>query len=159
MEGYSTSLYRYAAWLCGDRALAKDLVQETFVRAGCSLSSLQCDDAVKPWLFNILKCEYQRQSTRPSVETGQFAPDDIADAVGYDTRAGLFVLRRAVAALAPEYSEALVLQVVGGFSCEDIAAFLGISPGMAATRVFRARRQLRDILSDDRRDGSSKVMA
>ena len=32
-EAYSTDLYRYAMWICGNDALAKDLVQETFLRA------------------------------------------------------------------------------------------------------------------------------
>ena len=30
---YSTDLYRYAMWICGNDALSKDLVQETFLRA------------------------------------------------------------------------------------------------------------------------------
>ena len=30
-EAYSTDLYRYGMWICGNDALAKDLVQETFL--------------------------------------------------------------------------------------------------------------------------------
>ena len=32
-EAYGTDLYRYAMWICGNDALAKDLVQETYLRA------------------------------------------------------------------------------------------------------------------------------
>ena len=40
-EAYSTDLYRYAMWICGNDALAKDLVQETFLRAWRALDSLK----------------------------------------------------------------------------------------------------------------------
>jgi RNA polymerase sigma-70 factor (ECF subfamily) len=159
VEGYSTDLYRYAAWLCGDRALAEELVQETFIHAARLLQDSKHDGAVKHWLFALLRDEYHRQYERPRAETGQFGAEDVADSGRYDNSTYTFALRRALAALAPDYSEALILQVIGGFSCNDIAAFLGISPAAAMTRIFWARKRLRDILSEGRRDGSNKVMA
>ena len=41
VRGLSGDLYRYAYWLCGEDALAHDLVQEAFLRAWRSLDSLR----------------------------------------------------------------------------------------------------------------------
>lgn len=57
-------LYRYAWWLCRDRALADDLVQETLLRAWRSLDSLREEDAARQWLITILRREYLRELSR-----------------------------------------------------------------------------------------------
>ncbi len=59
-----TDLYRYAMWICGNDALAKDLVQETFLRAWRALDSLKDVDAAKSWLITILRREYARTFER-----------------------------------------------------------------------------------------------
>ncbi len=63
-EAYSTDLYRYALWICGNDALAKDLVQETFLRAWRALDSLNDVAAAKSWLITILRREYARTFER-----------------------------------------------------------------------------------------------
>jgi RNA polymerase sigma-70 factor (ECF subfamily) len=62
-----------------------------------------------------------------------------------------FVLRRALAGLSEDYREPLLLQVLGGFSCDEIADTLGISASAVMTRLFRARKQMRDLIGDDAR--------
>ena len=63
-EAYSTDLYRYAMWICGNDALAKDLVQETFLRAWRALDNLKDVAAAKSWLITILRREYARTFER-----------------------------------------------------------------------------------------------
>ncbi len=64
----STALYRYAFWLCRDQSGAEELVQETFLRAWCSLDSLRDDKAAKGWLITILRREHARGYERPGLE-------------------------------------------------------------------------------------------
>ncbi len=52
-------------------------------------------------------------------------------------------VRAAIMALDEEYREPLVLQVLLGYSTEEIAAHLGINPGAVLTRLYRARQKLR----------------
>ncbi len=66
----------------------------------------------------------------------------------YDTRTEAFVLRRALEQLPEEYREPLVLQVIGGYSTEEIAGQLGIKAGAVMTRLFRARKKLREMLGE-----------
>jgi RNA polymerase sigma-70 factor (ECF subfamily) len=55
-------------------------------------------------------------------------------------------LREKIAQLPSEYSEPLVLQILGGFSGEDIAAMLDLNKNTVMTRLFRARNQLKEAL-------------
>ncbi len=144
-------LYRFAYWKCRDRLQAEELVQETYLRAWKSIDSLRDANAAKSWLFTIFHREYARQFERKRFEMQDVEelgnlPDRRAT---HDTSTEAFVLRRALATLADEYREPLVLQVLGGFSCDEIAEMLEISGSAVMTRLFRARKQLRELLADD----------
>ena len=65
---------------------------------------------------------------------------------GYDTSPEAFSLRRALAALPREYAEPLLLQVIGGYTAEEVAALLELTPSAVNTRLFRARSKLRKAL-------------
>ena len=41
------------------------------------------------------------------------------------------------------------MQVLGGFSCDEIATILDISSSAVMTRLFRARKKMRELLDDD----------
>ena len=147
---YSKDVFRYAYWLCHDKTMAEELSQETFLRAWKSIDSLQDDKAAKSWLFTIVRRENARQYERKRLDM----LDDVDfDRVGatrdeYDTSTEAFVLRRALAELPEEYREPLVLQVIGGYSTEEIANQLGIKAGAVMTRLFRARKKLREMLGE-----------
>lgn len=140
----SGDLYRYGYWLCRDDALAQDLVQETYLRAWRSLDDLRDTGAAKSWLITILRREHARlyERRRPETETiDEQHVDERAtapDAGGEDS-----VVRAAIAALPPKYREPLVLQVLGGLSCEEIAAELSLTAAAVMTQLFRARQKLK----------------
>lgn len=155
VDGYSKDLYRYAYWLCKEHAQAEDLVQETYTRVWKSLESLRDPKAVKGWLFTILRREHARQFERIRPDIAEVEPESIGGKAGYDTSTEAFVLRRAMDALSEAYREPLVMQVIGGFSCDEIADSLGLSRGAVMTRLFRARRQLRAMLEADTEDAQT----
>ena len=147
VNALSADLYRYAYWLCRDQDMAEDLVQETFARAWRSLDSLRDDKAAKSWLLTTLRREHARQYERTQPE---FTDTDIGELVDprpdYDTSTEAHVLRRALKRLPAEYREPLVLQVLGGYSCAEIAGMLDLTNGAVMTRLFRARQKLRRAL-------------
>lgn len=142
---YFNDLYRFAYWLARDRWRAEDLVQETLMRAWRNWSNLREPGALKAWLFTILRREFARGMTRPEVtgpldEEGQLEPGYDADpAPGLD-------LRDAMRALPDASREALLLQVLGGFSCTEIATMLETTEGAVMTRLTRTRQTLRRAL-------------
>ena len=150
-ENYGTDLYRYAMWICGNDALAKDLVQETYLRAWKALDKLNDIAAAKSWLITILRREYARTFERKvpkftDVET-VVIPD--ASELEPDDRTEIKLLRQSISELAPKYREPLLLQVVLGHSCQEISEQLGISKSAVMTQLFRAREQLKLKLRKD----------
>ncbi len=147
---YAKDAFRYAFWLCKDRDTAEDIVQESFTRAWKSLDQLTDDEAAKSWLFTILRRENARRFERYKPQMEALEPNEITSKGNYDTSIEAFVLRQALAQLNKEYREPLVLQVIGGYSMEEIAQQLGLSKGAVMTRVHRARQKLRDALGEEK---------
>jgi RNA polymerase sigma-70 factor (ECF subfamily) len=145
---YENDLRRYAYWLTGDKPSADDLVQETLLRAWRSLHKLNDIKAAKSWLLTIVRRENARRFERQR-PTELDVPLERLQARdrGFDTSTEAFVLRLALNELADEYREPLLRQVIEGYSQKEIAAQLGISPAGVGTRLFRARRKLRDTLA------------
>ena len=151
IEAHSQDLYRYALWLCKDKNMAEDVMQEAFLRAWKSLDSLREAKAAKGWLFTIFRREHARQFERKQFQYSDVeSMDTIADNdMGYDNRPEAFALRIALRKLPNDYREPLEMQVIGGFSCAEIAEVLNVSPSAVMTRLFRARKKMRELLDDE----------
>lgn len=151
-DAYGTDLYRYAMWICGNDALAKDLVQETYLRAWKALDTLQDAGAAKSWLITILRREYARTFERKVPKFTDVDEVEVPEDTELepDDRVEVEILRRNILRLAPKYREPLLLQVVMGYSCQEIADELGITRSAVMTQLFRAREQL---LARMQRDG------
>ena len=141
-------LYRYAYWLCHEKQVAEDLVQETFLRAWRALDSLKDEKAAKSWLITILRRENARRFERKRFDMSEYEEASITDTQSVTTEQQLenHWLREKISQLPPEYSEPLVLQVLGGFSGEDIATMLDLNKNTVMTRLFRARNKLKEAL-------------
>jgi RNA polymerase sigma-70 factor (ECF subfamily) len=101
--------------------------------------------AARQWLLAIARREHARLYERK-----RFNIVDIDELVVKDDPAlashpdeDHSDVRSAILALAPDYREPLVLQVLMGYSTDEIATHLGINPGAVLSRLFRARQKLR----------------
>jgi RNA polymerase sigma-70 factor (ECF subfamily) len=139
---HAADLFRYAYWLTRDRAQAEDVVQEALLRGWRAFPRLRERAAAKAWLFSIVRNEYLRAAGAPALESldGVDIADDRADASSLE-------MREALLALPPSYAEPLALQVLGGFSCAEIARMIGASEGATMTRLTRARQALKRLLA------------
>jgi RNA polymerase sigma-70 factor (ECF subfamily) len=141
-------VFRFALWLCRSQPVAEEVVQETFLRAWRSLDTLKDDGTVKAWLLTIARREHARLYERkrhPTLNVDELAaaeasclaattdrdPDEVQD------------VRKAIFELDEEHREPLILQVLMGFSTQEIAEQLQLSEGAVSTRLFRARNRLR----------------
>lgn len=155
MRAYSADLYRFAYWLCRDRHAAEDLVQEACLRGWKSWGDLRELAQAKAWLMTTVRNEYTRSLSR---KRGETSLDDVDEGElpsmpsfeeGVETA-------QVVAMLPLTYREPLLLQVVGGFSCAEIAGMLGTSEGAVMTRLTRARQALRQQYTESMKRGSAK---
>lgn len=144
---FSADLYRYAYWICHDPDIAQDLVQETCLRAWRSLDSLQDDKSAKGWLFTILRRENARRFERKQHPLVDIEDHEVADSADLTQEMDSELLLRKIAALADEYKEPLLLQLVAGFSAEEIAEQLTLNKNTVLTRLFRAKNLLKTSLT------------
>jgi RNA polymerase sigma-70 factor, ECF subfamily len=146
-ESLRPDLLRFAHWLARDRAIAEDIVQEALLRAWRSREALKEPAAARAWLLTIVRREHARLYERkrlelvPLEELAELA----ASAKSAEPEGELYALRQAIMRLPIEYREPLLLQVLGGFSTEEIARELSLSVTAVLTRLFRARNKLRVI--------------
>ncbi|BBS17152.1 sigma-70 family RNA polymerase sigma factor [Aeromonas caviae] len=141
-------IYRYAYWLCRDPQIAEDLVQETFLRAWKAIDTLLDDKAAKAWLITILRRENARRFERKQFDLVDLDEPPLRDqgVLPSEQEMEHEWLRRHIARLPAEYQEPLLLQVLGGFSGEEIAEQLGLNKNTVMTRLFRARNQIKEAM-------------
>ncbi len=147
---FHQDMYRYAAWLSRDRNVAEDVVQESLLRAWKSLDALRDDAAAKHWLLTIVRRENARYFERRRLETvdvDDLTPSQealLADQPDHE----LDDVRDAIYRLDDDYREPLVLQVLMGYSTNEIGELMGLRQGAVLTRLHRARHKLRDALNN-----------
>ena len=143
---FSDELYRFGYGLCHNSAQAEDLVQETFLRAWKSFDNLREANSARAWLYTILRRENARlyERRRPEARPPENLPEVAVR--GGDTSLEAFILRNQLQDMKAEYREPLMLQVIAGFSAEEIGAIMDISANAVMTRLSRARRMLRETL-------------
>jgi len=143
------NLRAFAVSLCGQPALADDLVQETLVKAWTNLDSFSVGTNLRAWLFTILRNVYfsELRKRRREVEDvdGVFASrlsvrGEQAGHMDFED------FRTALGELPADQREALILVGASGFSYEEAAAIAGCAVGTVKSRVNRGRRRLSEIL-------------
>jgi RNA polymerase sigma-70 factor (ECF subfamily) len=147
VRAYGADLYRYAYWMCRSRHVAEDLVQDAFARAWKSWDGLRDLGQAKAWLMTILRNENARRFARRRIETDDELDEAELPAVP-SFEAGIETAQ-IVAQLPQTYREPLLLQVLGGFSCAEIAVILETTEGAVMTRLTRARTALRKSFTAD----------
>lgn len=146
----AAAVRRHESWLVGrlavvvgDREEARDLVQQTFLRAA-EHWPIGSDESVARWLFVVglrLALNERRRRRRWG-----FLPIEETDATwALDRDPDLW---RALSALDPRTRAALVLTVVEGYSQDEAAEALGVPRGTLASWLSRARTGLRAALEE-----------
>lgn len=144
---FSNDLFRYAYWLCQQRVVAEDLVQETMLRAWKNLDSLQDFSAARSWLLTILRHENARRFERKQFDYADQDPDEgVAIQPSLEDQLHQQQLQQLLFQLPIDYREPLVLQLLFGMSGDEISTTLNLNLNTVNTRLFRARAQLKQLL-------------
>ncbi|MFN2397341.1 MAG: RNA polymerase sigma factor [Gemmatimonadaceae bacterium] len=162
VSAHLDALYRTALRLCAGRTPdAEDLLQDAMLRAFEGFGELRDPDAGRSWLFTILvRANLNRvRLVKRRAEDLTADLDDTAfeaalaawtPAVATDERMDHKYLQEAVGealnALEPDLRVVVCLTDLEELSQRETAAILGVPEGTVASRLFRARRALRDAL-------------
>jgi RNA polymerase sigma factor (sigma-70 family) len=145
---FSQPLFAYLVRLIGDPAVAEELLQETMLLAWQKADTFRGDSRPSTWLFGIarnLARNAQRRSQPPILsledETSLVGSEGVASPAGRRLD-----LAQALARLSPEHREVVQLVLMHGFTYDEAARIVGCPPGTIKSRLFHARRQLREWL-------------
>lgn len=141
---------------------ARDLTQETFLRAFQSIGQFRGDSDLRTWIYRIAinqarnRWRWWRRRHRDSTVSidASESPGNAAvvaqltdrnrdpehDALAHERER---VLRKALSGLKRVYREAVVMRDIEGFAYEEIAVALDISVGTVKSRLARGRQELR----------------
>lgn len=136
---------------CRDRAVADDLVQDTYERAWRGFDSLQDESRAMPWLVRILRncwIDICRKNVRSRVQIQDQLPDlpSTIDEPSPWEQITVDDYRRAIEQLPEPFRSVAILHDVDRLSNSDIAHRLAVPYGTVATRLHRARKLLSQLL-------------
>jgi len=153
-EAHAQALYGFLAYRTGDRALAEDLLADTFEKALRGRRGFdRRKSSEKTWLYaialNVLRDHLRRaqaegRAYEKAQDPGEGRPDPFADLEHRDE------LARAMGVLSFEEREAVALRFGADLSVPELAKVLGIELTTAEGRVYRALRKLRSALAQQR---------
>lgn len=151
--GHIQALYRAACAMSGSRALAEDLVQETYVNVLSKPRLIRRDDdlgylikALKNTWYSHLRRERTR---RAATDEGVSDPDSLSGAPGGSDPQQAAETQEVLDALGelPEpYREAVAAVDVAGLSYAEAAKALGVKQGTVMSRLYRGREQVAQAL-------------
>ena len=163
---YSDS-YTLALRLTGDEDDARDVVQESYLRAYRGLKRFRGDAQFTTWLYRItancasnqLRRRTRHRHEELDEDSGPVMDADHDPAVLADAADLRARVEGALALLPPRLRAVVVLRDVYDLPHEAIAAELGISVSAAKVRLHRARRKLRSEVFPGREDEQDEEQA
>lgn len=159
---YIDSMYNFAYRLTLDEDDAKDLVQDTYLKAFRFIESFQQGTNAKAWLFRILKNsfinDFRKKSKEPSKVDYQeveayYNSDDVDKSITTDLRVDALQdmigdeISNALNSLDIDFRTVIILCDLEGFKYDEMAKILDIPIGTVRSRLHRARNLLKEKLS------------
>jgi len=160
---HADALNTFAFHLTYDDEFAKDLVQETYLKAYRFIDKYEKGTNAKAWLFKILKNayinHYRKKSKRPSKvdfeDIVNYQDSDEASSSKYfDLREEIFEsmmgdeVTGAINSLPVDFRTVILLCDIEGFTYDEISKIIDIPTGTVRSRLFRARNMLKEKLKE-----------
>ena len=141
LSQYGDLINRTCCLILGDRALAEDATQETFIRAWKSMAQYKGDASPKTWLTKIAinVCRNMRRTAWFRRHDRSVTPEDLPLSVPAEDRTLLLTVQQ----MPEKFRQVVILRYYQGMSLDECARVLGISRSTAHHRLQKALTQLR----------------
>jgi RNA polymerase sigma-70 factor (ECF subfamily) len=143
---------------------ARDLVQDTYLKAFNSFHQFEEGTNLRAWLYRVLTTtfinSYRKNQRRPQLAAGELEDWQIAAAQTHTSDLGKSAetealenlpdsdIKRALHEIPEEFRMAVYLADVEGFSYKEIAEIVNVPAGTVMSRLHRGRKLLREKLTD-----------
>jgi RNA polymerase sigma-70 factor (ECF subfamily) len=153
VEAYKQPIFNLAYRMLGNASEAEDVTQEVFLRAYLKLASYDRTRKFSTWLLAIasnycIDLLRRRRGAQVNLDDIEFvveSPDAGPEEIAVDNERAA-ALARAIAALPPAYRLVTVLRYYQDLPYEEIERVTDLPETTVKTRLFRARKMLKDIL-------------
>lgn len=157
------AMYNFAYRLTFDEDDAKDLVQDTYLKAYRFINSFQKGTNAKAWLYRILKNsfinDYRKKSKQPAKVDYQdvenfYNSENVDENKTVDLRVEMVKdmigdeVSIALNSLPVDFRTVIILCDLDGFTYEEMAKILDIPIGTVRSRLHRARNLLKEKLAE-----------
>lgn len=148
-------LFNFACWLARDTTVAEDLVQETYMKALRGFSSFQQGTNFRAWIYRILRNTFLTSQTGLKAAAAialedETAPEPATEATPESILLARFeieAIQRALESLPVHSREVILLCDLEEMSYQEIGLTLSIPIGTVMSRLSRARKAMRALLS------------
>lgn len=151
-DAHVERIYRLTYRLTGLEHLARELTQDTFVRAFASIDGFRGESAFGTWLHTIAVSVSLNELKRRKRESAREAPLEDALMMSQSAPYSDPILRERLMTAVNELPEGcrtvFMMHDAEGFTHEEIAAALGVTPGTSKAQLSRGRAKLRIALAD-----------
>ncbi|MDB4291897.1 sigma-70 family RNA polymerase sigma factor [Maribacter sp.] len=149
---YADELNSYMAVICGNRTMAQDIVQETFVKFWDKRKKIAVKDNIKRYLFRMafnLYKDYQKQNAKKLAlirELQNSAVHQVIENDHDDTEKRLALLNREIDLLPKKCKMVFILRKKSGLSYNEIASKMNISVKTVEGHISKAMSHLKSVL-------------
>jgi RNA polymerase sigma-70 factor (ECF subfamily) len=143
---------------------ARDLVQDTYLKAFASFHQFEPGTNLRAWLYRVLTTTfintYRKDQRRPQIANNELEDWQLAEAQSHTSDQGKSAetvaleslpdsdIKRALQEIPEEFRLVVYYADVEGFAYKEIAEILGVPSGTVMSRLHRGRKQLREKLAD-----------
>ncbi len=146
-DRYSQAMYTIAYRITNDYDLASDVLQEGFVKVFKALAKFRKESTLGAWIKTIMiRTAISRMKREPVFEELPANPSE--DWVDWGDFMTAEYLEKAIQSLPEGYRAVFLLIEVEGYSHQETAEILGISPGTSKSQLFHAKKRLRRTLGE-----------
>jgi RNA polymerase sigma-70 factor (ECF subfamily) len=153
-EKYSSDLYTFILRMCGNEQLAKDILQDTMLKAMTSAESFKGNCSVRTWLCTIAKNLYYDYLKKH--ETKNSSLEDLVEPSADSNIEESFVnketslrIHHLLHKLDEPYREVFTLRVFAELKFSDIGNVFGKSENWAGVTFYRAKQKLIQLLKEE----------
>ena len=150
---YAEDIYRYVYSLCGNRAVAEDILQETFLRAVKGFGDFRGECSVRTWLIGIARNLYRNHAKRMDNRNLPIDEAILGSAESVEERileqAQSEQLHRLLHGLEEPYREVFTLRVFAELKFDLIGSLFGKSANWARVTFYRAKEKLITMMKEE----------